>query len=310
MHKPRILILYPDSAGLALLSSMLKSLGHPIEEAVNDRAAVQLMERRGIELVLAGVEPADGDALELLTYVRRKHREVPVILLFPRAHPDRAKEALRQGAMAVLKYPVPAMDLRAAVLQALDQSGGRPGRDSVGGSAGPAPACPANFKPAAVPQTASGGLPPTPTVQRGSPASAVAVSGLNPSPARIPAQPRRRRSARRPRSPPRTRPRLQCNASNSSPERSASSATTRAWRRVIDLAGTLAATRASVLILGEPGTGKSLVARLIHSLGSHLDRPFVTVEASAMAHEFASSEKPPSPRPAHRRTPLRTGPTS
>jgi two-component system response regulator HydG len=67
------------------------------------------------------------------------------------------------------------------------------------------------------------------------------------------------------------------------------------WRRVIELAGTLAATRASVLILGEPGTGKSLVARLIHSLGSHPDRPFVTVEASAMAHEFAHWETAESP---------------
>ena len=37
--------------------------------------------------------------------MRRKHREVPVILLFPRLHPERAKEALRLGAMAVLKYP-------------------------------------------------------------------------------------------------------------------------------------------------------------------------------------------------------------
>ena len=48
--------------------------------------------------------------------MRRKHREVPVILLFPRLHPERAKEALRLGAMAVLKYPVPAAELRAAVL--------------------------------------------------------------------------------------------------------------------------------------------------------------------------------------------------
>ena len=121
MNKLRILILYPDPAGLALLTSMLKSLGHIIEEASNDRVAVRQMERNNIDLVLAGVDPGDGDALELLTYVRRKHREVPVVLLFPRLHPDRAKEALRLGAMAVLKYPVPAAELRAAVLQALEQ---------------------------------------------------------------------------------------------------------------------------------------------------------------------------------------------
>ena len=121
MHKLRILILYPDPAGLALLTSMLKSLGHMIEEATTDRAAVRSMERNDVDLVLAGVDPLDAEALELLTYVRRKHREVPVILLFPRLHPERAKEALRMGAMAVLKYPVPAAELRAAVLQALER---------------------------------------------------------------------------------------------------------------------------------------------------------------------------------------------
>src|SRR5579875_2949744 len=130
MHKLRILILYPDPAGLALLMSMLKSLGHIIEEAANDRMAVRLMEREDIDLVLAGVDPGDGDALELLTYVRRKHRDVPVVLLFPRLHPERAKEALRLGAMAVLKYPVPAAELRAAVLQALERCQGRVGDSS------------------------------------------------------------------------------------------------------------------------------------------------------------------------------------
>ena len=109
---------------------MLKSLGHIIEEATNDRAAVRLMERNNIDLVLAGVDPLDGEALELLTYVRRKHREVPVILLFPRLHPERAKEALRLGAMAVLKYPVPggrAAGRRVASPRAVRSAAGRTG---------------------------------------------------------------------------------------------------------------------------------------------------------------------------------------
>jgi two-component system response regulator HydG len=127
MHKLRILILHPDPADLALLTSMLKSPGHIIEEATSDRTAVRLLERNGIGSVLAGVDPADGDALEFLTYVRRKHREVPVVLLFPRLDPQRAGEALRLGAMAVLRYPVPAAELRAAVLQALEQCAPRPG---------------------------------------------------------------------------------------------------------------------------------------------------------------------------------------
>ena len=77
------------------------------------------MERGGVDMVLAGVDPADPEALELLSYVRRKHRQVPVILLFPTPNPERTKEALRLGALSVLRYPVPATELRAAVTQAL-----------------------------------------------------------------------------------------------------------------------------------------------------------------------------------------------
>ena len=93
---------------------MLKSLGHEIDEAANDRVAVRLMERGGVDLLVAGVDPMDADALELLSYMRRKYRQVPVILLFTTPNPERAKEALRQGALAVLKYPVPATELRAS----------------------------------------------------------------------------------------------------------------------------------------------------------------------------------------------------
>ena len=39
------------------------------------------------------------------------------------------------------------------------------------------------------------------------------------------------------------------------------------WREVIELAATVALSRTSILIVGEPGTGKSLLARLIHVLG-------------------------------------------
>ncbi len=119
MSQPRVLIVHAEPSALALLSSMLKSLVPTIEEAATDRVAVRLMEKGGIDMVLAGVDPADPEALELLACLRRKHRHVPVILLFQSPSPERMKEALRLGALAVLKYPVPATELRATVTQAL-----------------------------------------------------------------------------------------------------------------------------------------------------------------------------------------------
>jgi two-component system, NtrC family, response regulator HydG len=277
MPKLRILILYPDPAGLALLTSMLKSLGHIIEEATNDRLAVKLMERNNIDLVLAGVDPLDGEALELLTYVRRKHREVPVILLFPRLHPERAKEALRLGAMAVLKYPVPAAELRAAVLQALELCEARASE----------PTTPTFGPTATAPQPAGTASPlaSAPAVATDT-ALATALRPRSPSPA----------------SSTNTGASTASSSSSNAPQRVEHLAreiglvgTDPSWRQVIDLAATIAATRTSVLIVGEPGTGKSLLARLIHSLGPNPERPFITVESSALADEVSSHEPPEIP---------------
>jgi two-component system, NtrC family, response regulator HydG len=277
VDKLRILIAYPDAAGLALLTSMLKSLGHIIEEAANDRAAVKLMERNNIDLVLAGVDPLDSEALELLTYVRRKHRRVPIILLFPRLHAARSTEALRLGAMSVLKYPVPASELRAAVQQALEFCGGRPSEPAVPSGAAPQLAVTTNL-PVTAPVTTTDAAP-----NATSPLDVV-----NPFFSTIHSQV----------------------ISASSPLMTAANTAHRvdllareigligtdpSWRQVIDLAATVASSRTSVLIVGEPGTGKSLLARLIHALGFNPDRPFITVELHATVDELSGQGKAESP---------------
>ena len=270
MHKLRILILYPDPAGLALLTSMLKSLGHVIEEATTDRAAVRSMERNDIDLVLAGVDPLDAEALELLMYVRRKHREVPVILLFPRLHPERAKEALRLGAMAVLKYPVPAAELRAAVLQALERCETRHTEPTT--SAAAIVATTTKSPAALVPSidlspVSARPAPPGPGPSNSKPGAAVPFAASVAPPSSIP--PHRVDQLAR-----------EIGLVGNDPS----------WRQVIDLAVTIAATRSSVLITGEPGTGKSLLAQLIHSLGLAADRPIVTVLGSTVAEEHSMQE--------------------
>ena len=282
MHKLRILILYPDPAGLALLTSMLKSLGHIIEEATNDRIAVKLMERNNIDLVLAGVDPLDGEALELLTYVRRKHREVPVILLFPRLHPERGKEALRLGAMAVLKYPVPAAELRAAVLQALELSEAR-GAETVISTpiqsshqtSDTATSLTSVLSATSDSGSAVSAARPRPSIGVDGAASVSVVAGPA-APATTARDPQRAQAFAR-----------DFGLIGTDPS----------WRQVIDLAATIAATRTSVLVVGEPGTGKSLLARLIHLLGPKADRTFVTLEASAIADKSSSQEPPESANP-------------
>ncbi len=273
MQKLRILILYPDPAGLGLLTSMLKSLGHAIEEATTDRAAVRLMERTNIDLVLAGVDPLDAEALELLMFVRRKHREVPVILLFPRLHPERAKEALKLGAAAVLKYPVPAGELRAAVLQAAMMCESRSPHAANSGKPAVYPSGGEKLSPGTAYSSAESGSRASPhnPLSNGTAASAATLSAAagaaHSADAPVDSVLARRidQVAR------------EIGLLGHDP----------GWLQAIDLAATVAAARSSVLIVGEPGTGKSLLARLIHGLAHRSDRPFVTVEASALADELS-----------------------
>jgi two-component system response regulator HydG len=52
-------------------------------------------------------------------------------------------------------------------------------------------------------------------------------------------------------------------------------------RQAIELAASIAPMQAPVLIVGEPGTGKSLLARNLHTLSGRGDLPFVTFDCSA-----------------------------
>ena len=246
MSRARILVVHPDPSALTLLSSILKALGHEIDEAANDRVALRLMERGGVDLMLAGVDPTDADERQLLSYMRRKHRAVPVILLFSTTMPERVKEALGLGTLAVLKYPVPAHELRAAVTQVLAPRTASAPRAALEDSL-----------------LARGLAPSVAPSAHGHSFPMGGVAAHDPSLAPLAGAPQARA------------------------ERIAQELGIVGYdlslRQAIEIAGTIAPLDTPVLIVGEPGTGKSLLARLIHALGSRRGLPLVILDSTSLA---------------------------
>jgi len=64
----------------------------------------------------------------------------------------------------------------------------------------------------------------------------------------------------------------------------------RKMAELINLAGRIAPSQATVLIQGETGTGKELFARLIHSLSSRVERPVITVNCAAIPETLIETE--------------------
>ncbi len=63
-----------------------------------------------------------------------------------------------------------------------------------------------------------------------------------------------------------------------------------AMLRLREQISALAGTRADVLILGETGAGKEVVARALHDLSSRSEGPFVAINAGALAESVVESE--------------------
>jgi transcriptional regulator with GAF, ATPase, and Fis domain len=62
------------------------------------------------------------------------------------------------------------------------------------------------------------------------------------------------------------------------------------FRRVLELAAQVAPTSTAVLLLGETGTGKELLARAIHARSKRAEAPLITVNCAALPSSLVESE--------------------
>ena len=64
----------------------------------------------------------------------------------------------------------------------------------------------------------------------------------------------------------------------------------KAMAEVVKKAIKVAAFEAQVLIRGESGVGKSMLARIVHNMGPRKDRPFIKINCGAIPESLMESE--------------------
>ncbi len=110
-----------DEAGvLSLLRKNIERLGHEVIEAPHAAAALQVLGRQSVDLVISDFQMPGVNGLELLEIVRREGGDVPFIMLTGHASIEHAVAAIKAGAIDYLAKPFRPAQLELAITAGLD----------------------------------------------------------------------------------------------------------------------------------------------------------------------------------------------
>ncbi|HEV3022032.1 MAG TPA: sigma-54 dependent transcriptional regulator [Pirellulales bacterium] len=212
MKRHSILLVDDDRQILEAMADWLREQGYALDTAGGFAAAIQAIDRKAYDLVLADIRLGEGDGFDILAHCRKHRPQTTVILLTGYGSVDTAIEAIRAGAFDLLTKPLIDEELEMSIERALNQRqvieenkhlkaqlDMRFGMENIVG-----------------------------------------------------------RDLR--------------------------------MRKVFDVIDSVADTRATVLVAGESGTGKSLIARAIHRRSGRRDKPFVEVACGALPETLLESE--------------------
>jgi DNA-binding NtrC family response regulator len=212
MKRHSLLLVDDDRHLLESMAEWLREQGYQVDTAATYAAAIQAIDKKGYELVLADVRLGDGDGFDVLAHCRQNRPQTIVILITGYGTVETAIEALRAGAFDLLTKPLIDEELQMSIERALNQRKVIEENKQL-------------------------------KAQLDQRFGMENVIGQDPR-----------------------------------------------MRKVLDIAETIADTKATVLITGESGTGKSLVARAIHRRSGRRDGPFVEVACGALSETLLESE--------------------
>jgi two-component system, NtrC family, response regulator AtoC len=114
-----VLIAEDEANMRRVLSALLERDGYRTLEAPDGAAALDLLAREPVDAILTDLRMPKLNGLELLEAVRRKHPEIPVIMLTAHGTVGSAVEALKQGAFDYLTKPFDPDEIRGVMEKAV-----------------------------------------------------------------------------------------------------------------------------------------------------------------------------------------------
>ena len=212
MNTGSLLLIDDDRHVLASMADWLRDQGHQLDTAASYEQAIEQIDRKKYDVILADVRLADADGFDVLAHCRQNHPASAVIMITGYGTVEMAMEAIRTGAFDFLTKPLLDQELEMAIERALSQQ-----------------------KVIEENQTLKAQLDMRFGMEN--------IVGHD-----------------------------------------------HRMLRIFDMIDSVADTRATVLISGESGTGKSLIARAIHRRSSRRDKPFVEVACGALPETLLESE--------------------
>lgn len=212
MKQGSLLLVDDDRNLLQSMADWLRDQGYGVTEAAGYDEAIDAIESKPFDLVLADVRLQDGDGFDILEHCRTRHENLDVILMTGYATVETGIEAVRAGAFDLLTKPLIDEELTIAIDRALSQ------RQVISENE-----------------------------------QLKAQLDLRFGMENIVGHDHR-------------------------------------MQRIYDMIDSVADTRATVLITGECGTGKSMIARAAHRRSSRRDGPFVEVACGALPDALLESE--------------------
>jgi two-component system response regulator HydG len=119
----RVLIVDDDADIREALEAVFAAEGYGCEVASDARAALEIVDRKAVDIVISDVVMEGMSGLELLDRVRRTHPAVRFVVITGVGDVPQAVDAVKRGAFEYVTKPFPADQLRRIVARALEERG-------------------------------------------------------------------------------------------------------------------------------------------------------------------------------------------